>query len=98
MHQPVDLFDRRMEQVWVLNPEELLLRRKPNMPKACTTASMIFVSVGEVSASFGVSPKSVYRLLERDLLKSSSALRHKLILKISVDEFIAATVQNGGAR
>ena len=58
----------------------------------------MFLSVGEVSASFGVSPKSVYRLLERGLLKSSSALRHKLILKSSVDEFVAATVKNGGAR
>ena len=68
------------------------------MPKACTTAPRIFVSVGEVSESFGVSPKSVYRLLERGLLKSSSALRHKLILKSSVDEFVATTVKNGGAR
>lgn len=68
------------------------------MPKACPTSSRMFLSVGEVSASFGVSPKSVYRLLERGLLKSSSALRHKLILKSSVDEFVAATVKNGGAR
>ena len=58
----------------------------------------MFVSVGEVSESFGISPKSVYRLLDRGLLKSSSALRHKLILKSSVDEFVAATVKNGGAR
>ena len=58
----------------------------------------MFLSVGEVSESFGVSPKSVYRLLDRGLLKSSSALRHKLILKSSVDEFVATTVLNGGAR
>ena len=80
------------------NSEALSVIQQQKMSKTSTTASMIFVSVGEVSESFGVSSKSVYRLLDRGLLKSSSALRHKLILTSSVDEFVATTVKNGGAR
>jgi len=68
------------------------------MVKASNPPSRIFLSVEEVSESFGISRKSVYRLLDRGLLKFSPALRHKLILKSSVDEFVAATVNNGGAR
>ena len=45
-----------------------------------------------------MSEKSIYRLLGRGLLKYSNALRHKMILKSSVDEFVAATVYNGGGR
>jgi predicted DNA-binding transcriptional regulator AlpA len=44
---------------------------------------------------FGLSKKTVYRLLDRGLLKSSNAVRHKMILKASVDEFVAKTVLNG---
>lgn len=68
------------------------------MVKVSNPSSRTFLSVEEVSESFGVSRKSVYRLLDRGLLKSSNALRHKLILKSSVDEFVAATVNNGGAQ
>ncbi len=68
------------------------------MLETANPSSRMFYSVKEVSNLFGVSPKSIYRLLDRGLLKSSSALRHKLILKSSVDEFVASTVQNGGGR
>lgn len=55
-------------------------------------------SVSEVSEMFSVSNKSVYRLLARGLLKSSSALRHKRISRTSIEEFMKTTVNNGGAK
>ena len=51
----------------------------------------IFLSATEVALLMGISKKTVYRLLDRGLLKSSSALRHKMILRASVDEFVAQT-------
>ena len=42
---------------------------------------------------FGTSKKTVYRLLDRGLLKASNALRHRMILRASGDEFIATTVK-----
>jgi excisionase family DNA binding protein len=55
----------------------------------------MFYSVSEVAAMFNISNKSVYRLLERGLLKSSSALRHKRISWASIQEFVAATTGGG---
>jgi len=55
-------------------------------------------TVPEVSEMFGVSNKSVYRLLARGLLKSSSALRHKRISRDSIVEFMNTTVNNGGVK
>jgi len=57
----------------------------------------VFYSVSEVSQLFGISNKTVYRLLQRGLLQSSSALRHKRITRVSVEAFINAS-SNGGAR
>ena len=51
----------------------------------------IFLSTAEVALRLGTSKKTVYRLLARGLLKSSSALRHKMILRSSLDEFVAQT-------
>jgi len=66
------------------------------MPLATIEPSRrIFLSVEEAAQLFGLSKKSVYRLLDRGLLKSSNAVRHKMIPKASVDEFVAKTVQNG---
>jgi len=56
-----------------------------------------FYSVSEVAVKFGISQKSVYRLLDRSLLKASSALRKKMIPRASVELFIANSL-NGGAR
>lgn len=61
-------------------------------------STRLFYSVVEVSEMFGISNKSVYRLLDRGLLKSSEALRHKMIPKRSIEEFINSTVNNGGVR
>jgi hypothetical protein len=55
----------------------------------------MFYSVSEVSVMFNISQKSVYRLLGRGLLKSSSALRHKRISRASIDVFVAKTTGDG---
>ena len=65
------------------------------MASSLNGSPRLFYSVGEVSEMFGISTKSVYRLLDRGLLKSSSALRHKRISRLSIDEFIAKTTNNG---
>lgn len=60
-------------------------------------SARVFYTVAEVSEMFAISRKSVYRLLDRGLLKSSSALRHKLISRSSVEEFLSTT-SNGGVK
>lgn len=72
------------------------------MLRSCINGSgrmeRVFYSVSEVAEMFGVSTKSIRRLLARGLLKSSSALRHKRISRTSIDEFMNTTVNNGGAK
>lgn len=51
-------------------------------------SARVFYTVSEVAEMFGISRKSVYRLLARGLLQSSSALRHKMITKRSVEKFV----------
>ncbi len=72
------------------------LERANQMASSLNGSPRLLYSVGEVSGMFGISAKSVYRLLDRGLLKSSSALRHKRISKASIDEFIAKTTGGGG--
>jgi hypothetical protein len=54
-----------------------------------------FFSVSDVAIKFGISRKSVYRLLERGLLRSSTALRKKMITRASLENFIAGSLQGG---
>ncbi len=63
--------------------------------KAIEPSQRIILSVEEVAQPFGSSKKTAYRLLDRGLLRSSSAGRHKMILRASVDEFVQTTVTNG---
>jgi len=51
--------------------------------------------VSKVAEMFSISQKSVYRLLQRGLLQSSSAFRHKLITRASIEKFISTTGQGG---
>jgi excisionase family DNA binding protein len=46
-------------------------------------------SVREVAAMLNVSSKSVRRLVDRDLLKASRALRHLRITRVSLESFLA---------
>ena len=54
-----------------------------------------FYTVSEVCQMLKVDRKTVYRLLERGLLKSSTALRHKRIYSGSFDAFVDTTVYGG---
>jgi len=56
----------------------------------------MFYTVPEVAEMFGLCNKSVYRLLARGLLESSSALRHKRISRASIEEFVVTTSNGGG--
>jgi hypothetical protein len=51
--------------------------------------------VSKVAEMFSVSKKSVHRALKRGLLESSSAFRHKLITRASIEKFMSNT-SNGG--
>jgi hypothetical protein len=64
-------------------------------PNGSERVGRVFYSAAEVGEMFGISNKSVYRLLDRGLLKSSNALRHKRISRASIDEFIAKTTGGG---
>lgn len=46
----------------------------------------------EAAAMLGISYISVHRLLKRGLLRSSTALRHKLIPATEIDRFLKSTL------
>jgi transposase len=56
---------------------------------------ILLFPVSKVAEMFSISEKSVYRLLQRGLLESSSALRHKLITRASIERFLTRTNQGG---
>ena len=49
-------------------------------------------SVGEVASALGISKPTVYRLLQRGLLKTSKALRHKLVPRSELERFLKETL------
>lgn len=55
----------------------------------------LFYTVPEVCKMLQVERKTVYRLIARGLLKTSSAIRHKRIHASSLDQFINTTVYGG---
>lgn len=48
-------------------------------------------SVAEVAAMLNISSKTVYRLVDRRLLKASKALRHLRITTASIEQFLKET-------
>jgi excisionase family DNA binding protein len=55
----------------------------------------LFYTVPEVCQMLRVERKTVYRLIDRGLLKTSNAIRHKRICSRSLDKFIDTTVYGG---
>jgi excisionase family DNA binding protein len=47
-------------------------------------------SLNETAEMLGLSYITVYRLVQRGKLKSSGAIRHKLIAKTEIERFLAA--------
>jgi len=52
---------------------------------------LVVYTVPEVAVILKITEKSVYRLIERGLLKSCCALRHKRISKIALERFLRET-------
>lgn len=71
------------------------------MVKSCKDGlgqDALLYPVSKVAEMFSISNKSVYRLIDRGLLQSSSALRHKRVTRASIEKFLATTTQTGGVR
>ena len=59
---------------------------------------VLVYTVEETAAILKTSQKTVYRLVNRGLLKASKALRHLRITRKSVEDFLENTTnQDGGA-
>jgi excisionase family DNA binding protein len=72
------------------NPE---LEGSPNQTKTETTAlPKLAYSPEEAAQVLGICRDTVYRLLKRGLIKSSSALRHKLIPHVEIERFLRSTL------
>ena len=70
-------------------PVRRLVRKKtagPPLPK-------LAYSMRETAEILGVSYFTVHRLLKRGLLRSSSALRHKVIPHVEIERFLKATLE-----
>jgi len=67
-------------------PKRMQTSDKPALPR-------LAYSMRETAAILGVNYQTVYRLLKRGLLKSSSALRTKLIPKTEIERFLNATLK-----
>jgi excisionase family DNA binding protein len=56
--------------------------------------SKLAYNTKETAELLGTSTKTVYRLLERGLLKSTVALRHKLIPRADIERFLKETTRS----
>ena len=73
-------------------PHETATPRNPGINPSIETAPLrLAYSIRETADLLGVSYTSVYRLIARGLLKSSSALRHKLIPHTEILRFLKTT-------
>ncbi len=52
-------------------------------------------SVAEAASMLNLSTKTIYRLIDRNLLKAPKALRHKRITVRSLQEFLDNTSEGG---
>ena len=61
------------------------------MNNSSIEVELVVYTVPEVAAILKISEKSVYRLIERNVLKSCCDLRHKRVSKRELERFIHAT-------
>ena len=82
---------KNLEQLF----SDLQIRNEdPTPPKPMQTAlPRLAYTVEETARMLSVSEKTVYRLIERGLLKSSGALRHKRIAHTEIERFLKATTE-----
>jgi len=67
------------------------LARGPQLPEGDSKLPRLAFSVKETAGILGISEKTVHRLICRGLLKSSLALRTKLIAKSEIERFLRDT-------
>lgn len=65
--------------------------RTLKLPEAGGKLPRLAYTVKETAEILGISPQTVYRLLYRGLLRSSLALRYKLIAKTEIERFLKDT-------
>ena len=63
----------------------------PIQPPAVNPLPRLAYTLRETAEILGISYISVYRLCQRDKLKANNALRHKLIPRTEIDNFLATT-------
>jgi hypothetical protein len=62
-----------------------------NNKKATEGLPRLAYTMHETAAILGVSYITIHRLLKRGLLRSSTALRHKLIPAVEIERFLKTT-------
>jgi Helix-turn-helix domain len=70
-----------------------LIMPEQNTDSASQTLPRLAYTMQETADILGVSYISVHRLLKRRLLKSSTALRHKLIPASEIERFLKSTLE-----
>jgi excisionase family DNA binding protein len=63
----------------------------PACPQVQPLKSRLMFTVKETAEALGISEKTVYRLVQRNLLRTSRALRHIRIPKSEIERFLTAT-------
>ena len=82
----------RNQQPVPFSKAEAIMNNATNTPpQAINSAPRLAYTVQEVAEMLAVSPKTIYRLVDRGLLKSSKALRHLRITRQSIEAFLEAT-------
>jgi excisionase family DNA binding protein len=66
----------------------------PRLPEGDGRPGRMCYSVKQTAELLGLSKNTVYRLLERGLLRSSSAVRTKVIPKSEIERFLKETTQS----
>jgi hypothetical protein len=71
------------------NMKESLVHSEKSEPR---TLPRLAYTMREAAAMLGISYISVHRLLKRGLLRSSTALRHKVIPATELERFLKSTL------
>ena len=69
-----------------MSPTETITENPPPLPRLAYKPK-------EVAAMLGCSEKTIYRLLDRGLIRCSKALRHKLISRDEISRFLRESIK-----
>ena len=88
-----DQLENLSRHVAAAGPEPVRLpqARNPKLPDPSGRLPRLAYTVKETAEILGISQPTVYRLLCRGLLRSSLALRNKLIAKSEIERFLKDT-------